>query len=217
MGTTAKTEVKNYVPDEERLNVWTHAAGGLAALAGTAMLAAKCAGTPRLLFASIVYGISLFCMFAGSTAYHAAHGEFRAKLRVFDHSAIYLLIAGTYTPLILGVLPDGWSGRAVLAAVWGIGAAGIVCEIAHCKPFRGFSVVLYLAAGWLCMMVLPQLTAGMSRDAFALLLGGGIAYTAGVPFYLTRKNYSHAVWHFFVLAGAVLHFGSIWLIVGAAS
>ncbi len=207
----SSSPAKIYSPGEERLNVYTHRLGAAAVLLAGAGLTGIAAlrGSEINFIAVAVYVVSLFAMFAGSASYHYAKDPAeRAKLRVLDHAAIYLLIAGTYTPLMLLMLPN-WHGYSVLATVWALALAGITLEILKIKPFKGFSILLYVLMGWACMAVLPQLTASMSAYEFSFLLWGGIAYTAGVPFYICRKNYCHALWHVFVLAGAALHFISI--------
>jgi len=196
---------KVYIPGEERLNVLTHALGAAASLAAAAWLTAVAENAIQTA-AGLLYGASLCILFGGSALYHAAKEPGRrAKLRLLDHSAIYFLIAGTYTPLMLVAVPGKW-GYSVLGFVWAVSLTGVICELLHFKPFRGFSIVLYILAGWACAAILPQLVSALGRTAFLFLLAGGIAYTAGVPFYVIRKNYFHAVWHFFVLAGAVLQF-----------
>ncbi len=201
---------KTYSPREEFLNVATHAAGIVFAMAATVLLCRKAALFPDALGAWI-YGLSMAALFAGSTFYHKAFDpEKRAKLRLFDHSAIYLLIAGTYTPLMLTAVPTP-AGRIVLAVVWFCAVIGITFELLQKKPFKGFSIVLYLISGWACVAIMPQLYAYMGMEAFLYLLGGGVAYTAGVPFYLSKKEFAHALWHVFVLAGAALQFVAIYL------
>ncbi len=202
---------KVYCPGEERLNVYSHRLGAvLACIAGFWMLYhAAQAGSVMIFFSAAAYIISLFVMFAGSASYHYAKNPAeRAKLRLLDHSAIYLLIAGTYTPLMVLMLPDRY-GYSVLSAVWVLAVAGIALECLKIKPFKGFSILLYVLMGWACLSVLQKLTAAMSPAGFQYLLWGGIAYTAGVPFYVCRRNYCHALWHVFVLAGASLHFLAI--------
>ena len=202
---TSAPAPKVYIPGEERLNILTHALGAAAALAAAAWLTAI-AKDGLQTAAGLLYGASLCILFGGSALYHAAkEPERRAKLRLLDHSAIYFLIAGTYTPLMLVAVPGKW-GYAVLGFVWAVCLTGVVCELLRFKPFKGFSIVLYILAGWACAAILPQLVSALGRVPFLFLLAGGIAYTAGIPFYVIRKDYFHAVWHFFVLAGAVLQF-----------
>ncbi len=200
---------KVYIPGEERLNVWTHAFGMLLALAGMVLLLCK-SQTATAAVAGAIYGISMCILFAGSTLYHAAREPGRrAALRLVDHSAIYFLIAGTYTPLMLLGTP-GLGGYIVLGVVWTIGIAGVTFELLRYKPFKGFSILLYIIAGWACMAIFPTLYKALQGMPFIYLLAGGIAYTGGVPFYVKRIDYFHAIWHVFVLAGAFFHYLAIY-------
>lgn len=204
-----RTEEKHYPPAEEAANILSHGAGIILAIAGAVLLCTRSGSSLRSWAGALVYGISLSLMFAASAFYHKTkEPRLRRKLRKLDHAAIYLLIAGTYTPLMLLAVP-GKSGRIVLASVWIIALAGILLELNGIKPFRGFSIVLYILAGWLCVAILPELIRALPDGAFFPLLAGGIAYTAGVPFYLSKRIFAHALWHFFVLAGAGLHFMTI--------
>lgn len=201
-----RTEEKHYPPSEEIANILSHGAGILFSVLGTALLCAHSGASFRAWAGALIYGISLGVMFTASALYHGSKNPARrGKFRKFDHSAIYLLIAGTYTPLML-LAVRGSSGMTVLTAVWMIALTGIPLEFAGIKPFRGFSILLYLSAGWLCIAILPALIRGLPDGGFYPLLAGGIAYTAGVPFYLSKRAFAHACWHIFVLAGAVLHF-----------
>lgn len=204
----AEVTAKVYVPGEERLNVWSHALGTLISIAMTVVLLVFSRDLYQVTGA-VIYGLSLCVLFCGSTLYHAAKEPVRrAKLRLLDHSAIYFLIAGTYTPLMLVGLPDVW-GLSVMAAVWLLGMIGVTLELLKIKPFKGFSIIIYVLMGWACAVIMPDLIDKLPGNSFAYLLAGGIAYTVGVPFYILRKNYSHALWHIFVLAGAVLQFVAI--------
>lgn len=205
---------KIYIPAEERLNVWTHALGVLLAVGGGIDLLLK-SRNGIMASASLLYAASILVLFGASALYHAAKDpERRAKLRLLDHSAIYLLIAGTYTPLMLGALAE-LQGYLVLGAVWGLGIIGVTLELLKKKPFKGFSIILYVLMGWACAVIMPALIDAMGAVPFRFLLWGGIAYTAGVPFYIMRKNFCHALWHVFVLAGAGLQFRAVQLIWNA--
>lgn len=207
----SESAAKIYVPGEERLNVWSHALGTLFALVMTVTLLAF-STTVFKIAGAVIYGVSLCVLFCGSTLYHAAKEPVkRAKLRQLDHAAIYFLIAGTYTPLMLVGLPDVW-GLSVMAAVWLLGITGVTLELLKIKPFKGFSIIIYILMGWACAVIMPDLIHKLPGNSFACLLAGGIAYTAGVPFYILRKDYSHALWHVFVLVGAVLQFMAILLL-----
>ncbi len=189
----------------------SHAGGVFLSAIGTVLLLIHANGTLEI-FASLVYGLSLTVLFSGSALYHGAKDpEKRKKLRLLDHSAIYLLIAGTYTPLML-CIRHSTAEIAVLIAVWCLALIGVALELLCIKPFKGFAIILYTLMGWACLAVMPQLIRNLPSDAFTVLLAGGIAYTIGIPFYIMRKDFCHALWHFFVLAGAVLHFLCVYLI-----
>jgi hemolysin III len=161
-----------------------------------------------------IYGLTLILLYLASTLYHSIPSP-RAKrvLRVLDHSAIYLLIAGTYTPFTLISLRGGW-GWTLFGLVWGMAIAGIVLKIAAIGRFRWLSMVLYLVMGWLAVVALEPLLLAVSRDGVRLLFLGGISYTVGTLFYGWRRlPYHHAVWHAFVLAGSIFHFFAVLLYV----
>jgi hemolysin III len=183
---------------------------GLIALVVTALRTGD-AGTVA---ASVVYGITLFLLYLASTLYHSIPNP-RAKriLRILDHSAIYLLIAGTYTPFTLISLRGPW-GFTLFGLVWGLAILGITLKVAAMGRFRGLSLALYLGMGWVVVVALNPLIAAIGSGGMTLLTLGGIAYTSGVIFYVWRRlPYHHAVWHAFVLAGSVLHFFAVLLYV----
>ena len=203
---------KIYHPAEERLNIATHAAGLIIMLVCGAVLLAKCNGAAALT-AVLIYVLSLGCVYASSAAYHwAKEKKLRAFLRLCDHAAIYLLIAGTYTPLML-LAVGGAAGISVLIINWVLACTGVAFEIAGCKPFKGFSIMMYIVMGWLCVVVGGRMIAALESTELAFLFAGGVAYTAGVGFYLSSRRYAHAVWHLFVLAGSLLQLAAVWLIV----
>ena len=199
-----------YSPAEERTNVWTHAAGAVIALAGVidAFFIAPPSGVAGTA-GYLVYGVSLVLMYLASACYHGvSEPSRRTLLRRFDHAAIYLLIAGTYTPVLL-LAVGGRLGAWLLAAIWSLAAAGIAMTVLAMGKYPKISLTLYLVMGWLCLPVLKTIIAGMSATAFAFLLGGGVAYTLGVIFYVQKRPFSHAIWHLFVLAGSILQFFSV--------
>ena len=189
---------------------------------GLGFLASVCA-LPVLIFSSIrrgdalqvtgaaTFGISLVLLYAASTVYHSfPQSPSRRTLRVIDHSAIYILIAGSYTPFMLGPL-RGFIGYSMLAAIWILAIAGIIL-----KTTRGFghpvlTVIPYIVMGWLCAIAAKPLIAQVGPEGFWWLLAGGLCYTGGVVFYATDKRlrYGHAVWHLFVLAGSTCHFFAV--------
>jgi hemolysin III len=164
--------------------------------------------------ASTVYGVTLVLLYLASTLYHGIpHPRAKRILRTLDHSAIYLLIAGTYTPFTLVSLRGPW-GWTLFGLIWGLAVLGIILKVAAVGRFRMLSLALYIGMGWLVLVALGPLAAAVGRGGLVLLTLGGIAYTSGVAFYVWRRlPYHHAVWHAFVLAGSVLHFFAVLLYV----
>ena len=174
------------------------------------LLAARRA--PATLVGCTVYGLALVLMYASSTAYHVTPCErprTKHALHVLDHSAIFLLISGTYTPLALTVLHDT-RGYLLLGLVWALSFFGLYLVIMRRNPRRGGPILLYLVIGWVVALTLPDLMRTLGNRALLLLLSGGALYTLGVPFYALRSlRYHHAIWHGFVLVGSALHFVAI--------
>ncbi|MGH7552632.1 MAG: PAQR family membrane homeostasis protein TrhA [Longimicrobiales bacterium] len=193
---------------EEIANSLTHAAGLIASIAGTAILIVLSAlnGTARHIVGSAIFGATLVLLYTASTLYHSVRSQrVKARLRVMDHCAIYLLIAGTYTPFTLVGLRGGW-GWSLFGVVWGLAVAGLVFKLFTTGRFARLSTAVYLAMGWLGLIAAVPLAQRLSPVTLAWLVAGGIAYTAGTPFYHNRRiRYAHAVWHVFVLAGSVCH------------
>jgi hemolysin III len=202
---------------EEIANSVTHGLGALFGLAALiAMLYVAIAGSrsPTLIISLGVYGASLFTLYLASTLYHALAQTRAARVfQVIDHSSIFLLIAGTYTPFCL-VAVQGWQGIALFVIEWALAITGISLEAVWVKRPRWLSSVVYIAMGWLAIFVIQPLIASMPPAGIWLLVGGGIAYTLGVIFYAMRNvPYMHAVWHLFVLAGSLLQFAAIILYI----
>ncbi|MDU4962548.1 MAG: hemolysin III family protein [Sporomusaceae bacterium] len=194
---------------EEKWNAITHGAGAVLALAGLVVLivAASLQGNVWHIVSFSIYGVSLFLLYLASTLYHSFSNE-RVKhiFKIIDHSAIYLLIAGTYTPFSL-VLLHGKLGWILFGVIWSLAVCGILLKIFFIKRFRLLSTFCYLIMGWLILAAVKPLTAALSTAGFGWLLAGGILYSAGSIFYLWRRlPYNHAIWHLFVLAGSVAHF-----------
>ena len=193
---------------EELANAATHAAGVVASavtLPVLIVLAARAGDVWKIVGAS-VFGVTLVLLYLASTLYHASRDpRARLRLRILDHCAIYLLIAGTYTPFALGALRGGW-GWSLLGIVWGLAVGGIVFKLFFTGRFRLTSTIVYVAMGWLGVVAAGPLIAQLSPAALAWLVAGGIAYTAGTPFYhAARFRYAHTIWHSFVLVGSVCH------------
>ncbi|MGN0659733.1 MAG: hemolysin III family protein [Emergencia sp.] len=201
--------LKRYTVGEEIFNSVSHGAGALLAAGGTAVMAVMSAfhGSGLALGVSLVYGISMIVLYTMSTLYHAVSAP-RAKeiLRIFDHTSIFLLIAGSYTPFCLIALQGNGKGIGVAVIVWVCAVLGIVLNAVSLEKTAKLSMVLYLAMGWSVIMILPDVVRALPQPAFWLLLLGGISYTGGIVFYAMKKRYMHSIWHLFVLAGSLLHF-----------
>ena len=201
---------------EEVANSVTHGLGLLASIVGVVVLITLAAerGEAWHVVSAAVYGATLVSLYAASTLYHSLKGtKARDVLRLLDHCAIYLLIAGTYTPITLVSLRGGW-GWALFGAVWVLAVAGIFFKVFATGRFGYLSTVAYVLMGWICIIALKPILLLLSPGAIALLLAGGISYTAGTLFYSwERIPYSHAVWHLFVIAGSVCHYLAIALYV----
>jgi hemolysin III len=199
---------------EEIANAVTHGVGLVASLIGLPILvlAAAARGDALLVAGCSVFGATLVALYAASTLYHAVPPS-RAKqvLRVIDHAAIYLLIAGTYTPFTLGVL-RAHAGWILFGVVWCLAALGILFKVALGMRFPRASTLVYVLMGWLAIIAIRPLAAGLPQTGLAWLIAGGLFYTGGVYFYAKRRlRYGHTVWHLFVLAGSVCHF---WAVLG---
>ena len=205
---------------EEVANSVTHGLGLLASIIGFVVLVSLAVerGEAWHVVSAAVYGSTLVALYGASTLYHALKGtKARDVLRLLDHCAIYLLIAGTYTPITLVSLRGGW-GWALFGAVWALAVAGILFKVFATGRFGYLSTVAYVLMGWICIIALKPILLLLSSGAIALLLAGGISYTIGTVFYAwERIPYSHAVWHLFVVAGSVCHYLAIALYVLAPS
>lgn len=199
---------------EEAANALTHLVALLLAVAGLVIMIvdAALAESLRALLAGIVYGLSLILLFLSSTLYHwLRHGGLRRFFLAFDHVAIFLAIAGTYTPVTLLTLP-GETAWLVFGLVWGMAITGIVLRFAWYKGFQYISLLLYLGMGWIGFAWADQLFDGLGAGGVWLIIAGGLCYSAGVVFYaLRRLPFNHAIWHLFVLGGAVCHFLAVQL------
>lgn len=202
-----------YSDGEERLNALSHALGLVLALVGLVALFLK-ANTLVSTSVAAVYGLSLVLMFLTSTLYHSSKEvKSKAILRRLDHIAIYLLIAGSYTPfLVIGVGTNlAFIG---LAVVWGIGFLGIFFKLYFGHKYPKLSISTYAAMGWLALLLIYPIYLSLSTAGFILLIAGGLCYSAGIPLYLLKsRHYSHALWHFCVVAGAACHFIAIYAYV----
>ncbi len=193
-----------------------HGIGILLSIAGLATVVAVAAlhADARAVTACAIYGSTLVLLYTASTLYHTIPGPLAKRvLRTFDHLAIFLLIAGTYTPFTLIALPGAW-GWSLFGAIWTLAIAGCALELGVLRRYRKLSVLMYIGMGWVGLIAFKPLSEHLQAGGMTLLLAGGAAYTLGVPFYLARRlPYHHALWHLFVLAGSVLHFLAIVLYV----
>jgi hemolysin III len=201
-----------YSVGEEIAHATTHGLGLLLSIAGltTLVVTAAVRGDAWHVTGAAVFGATLVLLFAASTLYHALTSR-RAK-QVFqrlDHAAIFLLIAGTYTPFTLVNLRGAW-GWTLLGLVWSLAILGIVLQTAVPHRTRRLSLALYLAMGWMVLIAIEPLVQSVHPDGLALLVLGGVLYTLGVVFYAwQRLPYNHAIWHVFVLAGSACHFSCV--------
>ncbi|HET6397208.1 MAG TPA: hemolysin III family protein [Pseudoxanthomonas sp.] len=197
---------------QELWNALTHGLGAAAALAGGAVLITLAAiyGDGWQLAGAIVFGIALLLLYTASTLYHAIqHPVVKGRLKVFDHCAIYLLIAGTYTPFTLIGLRGPW-GWGLFAAIWTLAVAGVVFKLFHTGRFPRLSTAIYVAMGWLVLVAMGPLVRALDGWTLAWLVAGGVFYTLGTFFYHRESiPYSHAIWHLFVIGGSVCHFVAV--------
>ena len=201
---------------EEVAHSVTHGIGLLGAVAGLVLLLALAAATrdPWRITACAIYASTLVLLYGTSTLYHALSAtRARDVFRVLDHSAIYLLIAGTYTPFALVSLRGPW-GWTLLAIVWSLALAGVAMKAVFGARWPIISTALYIVMGWVVIIAVKPLVAHVPPAGIAWLVAGGLAYTGGVVFYAwTKLRYSHAIWHLFVLAGSVCHYIAVVLYV----
>jgi hemolysin III len=200
----------------ERFNSISHLIGAAAALAGTAWLLVVAArqGDPWKVVSFSIYGASLVLLYGFSTLYHSLPGRGKTVFRTLDHLAIYLLIAGTYTPFTLVTLRGPW-GWSIFGVVWGLALFGIVLDTLGTRGPRIVPVVIYLLMGWLIVMALKPLLRALPTTGVVWLMLGGVFYTSGVFFYALDKKvkHFHGIWHLFVMAGSVSHYVTIFYYV----
>ena len=199
----------------ERFNSISHLIGASLALSGGAVLVtyAAMSGDFNKIVSYSIYGVTLFLLYLVSTLYHSLLGRAKKVFRVLDHQAIYLLIAGTYTPFIMVAL-KGALGWWMFGAIWGLAVFGIVLDALPRQGPRIVPLIVYLVMGWLCVFALDPIAAAMPPEGFSWLLAGGIFYTSGIVFFVLDHWYPwcHGIWHLFVIAGSVSHYFSILLL-----
>lgn len=197
---------------EELANALTHGFGLLMSIIGMIILLAEAYTVPdSWLWSSVlVYSLSLTVLYAASTIYHSLrHRKLKRLFNIIDHAAIFLLIAGTYTPFCLVLLRNTWASS-LIWIVWGIALSGVVFKIFYTGKFQRASTLIYLALGWLCIIALKPIIATIPHDCLMWIVAGGLSYTGGTIFFHWESlPYNHAIWHLFVLVGSACHFISI--------
>jgi len=205
-----------YSVKEEIVHSVTHGIGLLLSVLGlvTLLVYSGQYGDAWHVVSSSIYGATLIALYASSTLYHAITiPDLKRVLQKLDHAAIFLLIAGTYTPFTLVNLRGGW-GWTLFGMVWSIAIAGMVMELIVSKRYQRVSIALYLGLGWLVMIAIEPMLASVASGGLLLLLAGGLFYSLGVIFYVWKTLlYHHAIWHLFVLAGSVCHFFAVFVYV----
>ena len=196
----------------ERFNGYTHLLGALLALAGATVLIVHGAlhGDVWQIVSFVIYGATLILLFSTSTLYHSTRGKVKNVFRKLDHSAIYLLIAGTYTPFTLVTLRGPW-GWSLFGVVWGLAILGITQELTLARGQRYPSLAIYVVMGWLAVIGVVPMIHALTWSGFIWVAVGGVVYTLGTVFYFFDDKFKHwhGIWHLFVLGGAVIHYFAI--------
>ncbi len=202
-----------YSQAEEIANAITHGLGALLSVAALTLMVVLTVtqDDPSRIISAIVYGTSLILLFLASTLYHSfQHPKTRNVFQLLDHCAIYLLIAGTYTPFLLISLEGLW-GYTLMAIIWGLALFGIFFKIFFLDRFPKVSIFTYIFMGWLIIIASGEMIANVPTEALILLATGGLIYTAGTVFYMwERIPFNHAIWHIFVLTGSAFHFFAVY-------
>lgn len=205
-----------YESKEEKINVWSHFIGLLLSVVALTVLVVKSSlhGSAWHIVSYSIYGASMILLYLASTLYHNAKTpKIRARLNVFDHAAIYVLIAGTYTPYTLVTL-HGVSGWLLFGSIWGVALLGIIFKLFFFGKYDKLSTVMYVLMGWMAVFAIKPLLENLSTPGLIWLALGGVFYTLGAVFYSRGKlRYNHAIFHIFVLLGSISHFVSIFFYV----
>lgn len=196
----------HYSAPEERLNILTHGFGIIASIIALILMQLKANSFVETISTS-VFGISLILLYTASTLYHASKDpKSRAKLRVFDHAAIFILIAGTYTPVCLITLTDN-VGLTLFYVIWSVGISGVILKLFFTGKYDKLSTFMYIAMGWIAIFALKPIISSMETEGLLWLLAGGVFYTSGAVLYSIRSiPFNHAVFHICVLLGSFSHF-----------
>ncbi len=196
----------------EKLNAWTHLAGGVLAVIGSVwlLIMAAMSGDVARIVSVVIYGFTLVLLYSASTLYHSVRGRAKVIMQKLDHLSIYLLIAGSYTPFCLVTLRGSW-GWWLFGIVWSLAVIGMLQEIKPRSEARVLSVVIYAVMGWIVLVAVKPLLAALGGIGFTWLVAGGVLYTVGIIFYAydQRFRHWHGIWHLFVMAGSLLHFVAI--------
>ena len=202
-------EARQYPKTEELLNVITHGLGFLLSIAALVLLIvfASLKGDAWHIVSFTIYGISLVVLYLASTLFHMTRKQkLRNKLNIFDHSAIYILIAGTYTPFLLVTLRGPW-GWSLFGVIWTLAIGGVVFKIFYTGKYDLISAIIYVLMGWLIIIAIKPMNDNLTTEGLLWLFGGGVSYSIGVVFYLMNKiPYNHAIFHIWVLLGSFAHF-----------
>lgn len=209
-----KTHGREQTPGEEIANSISHGAGAVASVVGAPFLIlhALKLGDTGYLIGSVVFAATMIVLYLSSTLYHSFHpGRLKHIFRIIDHSAVYLLIAGTYTPFTLGVLYGAW-GWTLLILIWSLALAGVMLKFLNRISRPVISTVLYLLMGWLIIIAADPLYTRLPVSGLVWLVAGGLAYTAGTVFFVldSRLRYGHFIWHWFVLTGTTCHYFAVY-------
>jgi hemolysin III len=208
--------LKHYSPAEEKTNIISHALGLVLSMVALVLMVIRASqnGNMLQLVSVSIFGVSLIALYAASTFYHSARDvDLRTRLRIIDHATIYVLIAGTYTPLTLIALggPVGW---VIFSVAWAMAFTGISLKVFFTGKFDLVSTMMYIFMGWIIVFAIKPLMDNMSSEGLFWLFAGGVAYTTGAIIYSIRKiPFNHAIFHLFVLLGSFCHFVSVYFYV----
>jgi hemolysin III len=209
-------DVNDFSIIEEIWHAITHGLGLALSIAGLTIMVAFASmdGSIITVVSSAIFGTTLILLYGSSTLYHAiTHHDIKQRFQQFDHASIYLLIAGSYTPITLVSLGGAW-GWSIFVAVWTIAIIGICLTFVYPRRFEKLSLLLYVIMGWIIIIAIKPLLESMESGGLWLLLAGGLSYTVGILFYVWEKlPFNHAIWHLFVLGGSILHFFMVLLYI----
>ncbi len=206
--------VHYYSKREEQINIISHGIGFIASIVGAILLLIKSfhIDDPKHLISYLIYSFGLITLFGASTLYHSTQNlRWRRRFNIFDHAAIFLMIAGSYTPFTLISL-NGALGWSIFGIIWSVAFIGVILKLFFTGRYKKISTLMYILMGWMILFVISPLTAALPTPALVLLFTGGILYSIGAVFFSIEKiKFNHAIFHFFVLGGSLTHFLSIYL------